>query len=515
MQKIYFYLLISFGLSAQAQSSYYPNKRASLDINNLKVTLSSIGEFGYPFEDNQMPNGSGKNCLFTQSLWLGGKTENGNLKVAAQTYRQVGSDYRPGPLLSTPMTNATDSMYDKVYKISRQEIVNHILNYSNPNYTMPSSIEQWPGTSTTPFQTLVDKLAPYKDVNSNGVYEPSLGDYPLIRGDYALFVIYNDKRVHKVTEAEPLEMEIRLMLYGYETSDPILANTLFMNYKLISGSTEELKDFVATMFTDLDIGHSGDDYIGSDSSRNLVFGYNGDNWDENTSGYGVNPPAFGLVSLDQNLSSSFTFNNTNDPKNGNPHIGPDYYQYMNGKLKTGESMNVLDTNYPNTNFIYNHSIPYTESQVGNLPDDRRILASIDRDVFEPGSVVCYDYAMIFAHDTSLNNLQQVDYLFEMTDSIQAFYDQKDWDCNEFEDVLSAERYENNNSDVEVINKLNSWQIITKKKISNIQVFDVLGKRVLPNVLKENNIDYSSLPQGVYFIRLQDEEGQVKSIKVLK
>ena len=57
---------------------------------------------------------------------------------------------------------------------------------------------------------------------------------------------------------------------------------------------------------DGDIGYYGDDYIGSDSSRNMMFFYNGDAFDEGgggTLGYGDNPPAVGLVSLANDFQS--------------------------------------------------------------------------------------------------------------------------------------------------------------------------------------------------------------------
>ena len=46
----------------------------------------------------EVPKGSGKNSLFAGAIWIGGKDAAGNLKVAAQTYRQSGSDFWPGPV---------------------------------------------------------------------------------------------------------------------------------------------------------------------------------------------------------------------------------------------------------------------------------------------------------------------------------------------------------------------------------------------------------------------------------
>jgi hypothetical protein len=518
MRKLYIYLLISVGV--YAQTPYEPDGKEYLDINNLKISLSSIGEFGFPSEENQMPNGSEKNCLFAQSLWLGAKDENNNLKIAANEFRDPESktDFRPGPILIAPNLS-TDENYDKVYTITKEEIEYHITNFANAGYIMSASIAEWPGSAILPNLTSVSQLAPFRDLNNNGEYEPDLGEYPLIRGDKALYVIYNDKMVHESSGGQPLEIEIRLMFYGYNSSNKYLKNTVFLNYAITNYSLGDFYDFYASLFSDLHIGSYDDEYIGSDSTRNLIFGYNKTNFDGDAlsaiNTYGLNPPAFGIVSLNNEVNNTSSYEFVNSGVLPRPIVDTDYYNYMQGNLSNGHAFHTWDTNFPVSKFIYNHAIPFTESQLEKLSGDRLYLLNINKDTLVWGQTQCFDYAMIFAHDTTLNNLQQVDYLFEMTDSIQAFYDQKDWDCNEFEDVLSAERYENNNSDVEVINKLNSWQIITKKEISHIQVFDVLGKRVLSNVLKGNNIDHSSLPQGVYFINIQDEEGRITSIKVVR
>jgi hypothetical protein len=36
-------------------------------------------------------------------------------------------------------------------------------------------------------------LLPFADVNNNGIYDPSYGDYPNVLGDEALYLMYNDK----------------------------------------------------------------------------------------------------------------------------------------------------------------------------------------------------------------------------------------------------------------------------------------------------------------------------------
>jgi hypothetical protein len=68
---------------------------------------------------------------------LGGKTSNDVVHFAGERYRQIGHDFWPGPLSSdgnatTDSTNA--GRWLSTWKVSREEINNHIANYDNPEY---------------------------------------------------------------------------------------------------------------------------------------------------------------------------------------------------------------------------------------------------------------------------------------------------------------------------------------------------------------------------------------------
>src|ERR1700750_3191473 len=80
-----------------------------LDINNVRARLMTGGDMwwdiGTAEARYEVPKGTKKNSLFAGSVWMGGYDPSKNLKVAAQTYRQNGNDYWPGPL---DQNNSTD-----------------------------------------------------------------------------------------------------------------------------------------------------------------------------------------------------------------------------------------------------------------------------------------------------------------------------------------------------------------------------------------------------------------------
>src|SRR5690606_4877853 len=102
---------------------------------------------------------------------------------------------------------------------------------------------------------------------------------------------------------------LHLMFYQYQTSD-YLNDATFIDIKAINKSSIDYPEFVHSILVDADIGNYIDDNFGCDSINNIMFFYNGDNNDQDGSfylGYGVDPPAIGIVSLENNISSCTPF----------------------------------------------------------------------------------------------------------------------------------------------------------------------------------------------------------------
>ncbi|UPT67059.1 MAG: hypothetical protein M0D57_22060 [Sphingobacteriales bacterium JAD_PAG50586_3] len=156
--------------------------RSELNINNVRTTIFTSGDMWWDLNTNaryEIPKGSGKHSMFASALWIGGVDNGGNLKVAAMTYRQTGNDFWPGPLdtQSASVDIATCNQYDRHWKVTRAEVEEFVANCGNPGYDVPDDIETWPGNGDAGlFQD--QYLAPFRDLNNNGVYEVFNCEYP-------------------------------------------------------------------------------------------------------------------------------------------------------------------------------------------------------------------------------------------------------------------------------------------------------------------------------------------------
>ncbi len=369
--------------------------QVDLDINNVKAKILNGGDMWWDIFGSEnaryfVPKPSDPNSVygpssqFASSVWVGGYDATGQLKTAAQTYRQSGNDYWPGPLTSAATTDAATCLaWDKFWKINRQDVSDYynwvISGKPGANPVSSSAmdvINTWPaiGPEGQP-------LAPYWDINLDNFYEPEDGEIPdfdvtgtrgcsaKLFGDQNIFWVFNDKgNIHTETGQAAIGLEIQAQAFAFQTTDE-LNNATFYKYKIINKSSFRLDSTFFGVWDDADLGYAYDDYVGCDVGLGLGILYNGDDMDgggEATS-YGANPPAVGVDFFEgpfadpdgkDNLPSSVPagflnygdgivdnerlgitrfmyFNNNNNTVNGNPAPGDDFYQYLTATWRNG------------------------------------------------------------------------------------------------------------------------------------------------------------------------------------
>ncbi|HYG14129.1 MAG TPA: two-component regulator propeller domain-containing protein, partial [Bacteroidia bacterium] len=410
------------------------DKPKNLDVNQVNATILNRGDMFWDLINGskyEVPKGSCKKSLLASSLWIGGIAPANSLHLAAMTYRQGGSDYYPGPLDTITGMGDTGSAYNRIWKISRWEIEELKQKYAdgslaNGSYTPAADILQWPAHGTGNHSR---QLAPFVDINNNGLYEPLQGDYPKIKGEQALYWIFNDNTdIHSETGAKPLGVEVHAMAYAYncDTIKPGSPNealnfTTFYEYKIINRSANRYEDSYLGVWSDVDLGNNSDDHVGCSPANNFAFVYNGDNNDEGPAGYGVNPPMLSIVFLSDTMTNFMTYGN--DYSNiGNSTLARAYYGYMTSTWKDGTSLtyggNGYNTGAP-TNLAF-PGIPYTpgewnEANIGSTPGDRRFIQSTGRHTFEPGAVKTFSYAIVFSREPNQPNGLTTSWLKNMND----------------------------------------------------------------------------------------------------
>lgn len=154
----------------------------------------------------------------------------------------------------------------------------------------------------------VDLGAPFVEVNGVPGYQPAFdGDRPGIgnssaRPDEIIWCVFMDytnctNNQHASELSLPggtIPMGVEIQQTSFAFLSPGLTNMYFVKWKLINKSNDQWDSTFTAIACDPDVGDSGDDAAGCDSTQDIAFCYNFDNDDID---YGAAPPAVGFKYL--------------------------------------------------------------------------------------------------------------------------------------------------------------------------------------------------------------------------
>ena len=498
--------------------------RDSLTVNNI---FAPFGAWGPDFWDRsccatyRAPKNMPTSTIYSSSLWFSAYDALDTLYLSADTYQQFGSDFNVGPVRdSISQLNDGDSIYQRVWKITKAEISNHRNNYWQSGYVMPEAILNWPAMGNMS-NGMASKLAKFTDVDNDGIYNPANGDYPNIKGDECILSIFNDDCIHKSTNGNSLKIEIHLLSYAFGCpDDTALNNTIFQHYEIYNRSNNDYHDFVISNFTDFDLGSPNDDYFGCDTLRNSFFVYNADNNDSssyNNNWYGVNPPSQGVTFLSHEMTSSTMYINSTLPNiNGGPTTLMQHYNSMRGLFLDGSPMKVGgdgSTGTVTTKYKF-FGNPADTNQWVMKPSimsatDIRSIGSIGPFNLKKDSLISFDLAYIYARDTTKTNIQNVGLLKQYIDRIQWAYDNDTTECGGNFSAISSINTMQKKISIYPNPASSEIFISTDFKLQNAkyQIYNIAGQLIKNGQINNSpkQVSIVGLNSGLYFIRITDKE----------
>lgn len=518
-------------------------KHNTVFANNVHAGFVSIyGNIGYDGNTSQYQvryttadnETLWSSSLYQTCLWIGNNT-----RLAAGRFWNNGFDYFPGPLrLADAQTDwATTQQYNRVWRITRGMIDYHIAHCGDAGYTPLDDIATWPGNGPEGY---AEQLAPYYDADSDGVYNPMAGDYPLIRGDECTFSIFNDAFMpHTESGGQPLGIEVHCMTYAFDEPDSAMDYTVFTHYDIYNRSADSYDGVYVGAFADFDIGVATDDYIGSDVQRNMFYGYNGQAVDLQGTGSFVGvPPAQSCTFLggaqtttgDRLGMTNFTYYlNAIVGRNAEPSTPEDYYNYMRSRWRDSTHVKYggdgLNGTIDCTHMFPWNSDPEHVSTGGvdpgflwaeilvenNPPSDRRGIGASGPFSFTAGGVQQIDLAYTTAWGSDFVN--SISALGIATDNVR-----RQWlrDTTDSGRPFTYRPYSaphevgingtNEDESVRLYPNPSDGKLhVAAQGVQRIEVYDLYGRLTL-SASKTGTIDLTQLPSGSYVVRVMHERG---------
>lgn len=271
------------------------NKISTFFFNNGISDIASSGNSGLFF-----PKGSGKTAVFTSGLLWGARVE------GDPDPRMGGTAYRTGlvPGKVLPDGTADVSTLDKyrIYRVRPDvfpggpliDLLVPALEEGLSEAELRANYEQdwteWPA----------DMGAPFDDVDDNGLYDPTV-DVPGVPGaDQTLWFVVNDLdpgQTRFLYGANPLGIEMQATVWAYNRAGA-LGSMYFRKFRIINVTNRPaltpttFNEMYFSMFSDVDNGDAGDDFVGVDTLTSMQYCYNAGPTDATYSP--LPPPAVGF-----------------------------------------------------------------------------------------------------------------------------------------------------------------------------------------------------------------------------
>lgn len=468
-------------------SVFAQTAQADLESAYLSVRINNSGslfwdQVGAP--RYKVPRNASNSPIFMSTLWMGGLDAKGNKVLAAQTYKQFGqNEYDAGPVGNS----TTTIVYDKVWLVSKKDIDSHIKNPGNGN----QAIINWPAHGDTANGEAF-YLAPFVDINENGLYEPMLGEYPKIQGTIAAYFIMSELEEKGYSKTKMGGFEIHCMAYLNDSDTSLaVASTLFINYKIYNRSNEDYTNFHFGVWNDYDLGFGGDDLLGFNTNLNASYVYNGDRFDEGLSGYGSTLPAFGCVFLNKQAKSH---NVTG--------LAPFLTSFDADDIYTALVSNVIE---------FDGSVLKQTGDLDTKPGDRKSISTIEVGTFKAGTSVCFNMAYVFANSRiSSDSVASIPLLFSSIRRVQDYYNRNQGACFDIYSSKSKVGQKTKNSIL-----VQNGKVLTSgfSQNSRLNIYNLSGQLVFNSSIRDGNVSIpTSHLMGVYIVEIVDAEDYEKSLR---
>ncbi len=546
MKKTLLSIAVFSGISIAGYSQTY--QKAFLEAGNIRASLMTTANMWFDPGTNapacEFPKGSGKHAGYGAGLWVGGKI-NGNVATAAVLYNSAGiKDYFPG-ILSAAGTSDTAMarQWQRIWAIRRSTIDSFRAIVSSVGTSNPTALEAaltgssfddlkaWPAKGSATIKgnnnvalslamTPTRDYAPFVDVDGDGAYNYLAGDYPKIKGEQMLWMVFNDMAYTKTQSSSiGMGLEIHLSAYAYNRGT-IADNIQFYEYKIHNYGFDDIDSTRVSIWADMDLGFANDDYIGFDSSRRLGYTYNATLIDGNGAPghYGANPPISGIALLraigDNGASrvpiGGFTYFNNGSanplPCNQDPGNAPEFYNMMSGTDRCGQPfINPLTGQATTTLFPGNPSnnSQWSECSQSNAQGDRRFILSSAPFQMQAGTTKEVAFALVISPDgggcpnTDISGIQQT------TDTAYAYYDNPPApagvkNTSPFSGISLSPNPAQTELNVQNLPSANT----------TIQVLDVTGKTISLPIQQRGTeviVQTTTLAPGMYLLQIANSE----------
>lgn len=399
MKKLFYQLLVLVFLCGSLNAQI-------IQVGNLGAGITSDGSLFRSSNGMSLfeaPYGSGLSTIFESHLWVG--------------YQKNGVKYGIMPLIPSTLLGPTKtygphydsgaysqavsmSKYNRTWFVEQDSVQFHNNNFQASGYLPPKDISQYIGSGDTskgefPF------LMPFVNRLNDQNYTWQSGDYPNISGKKSQFALYSDRDVVKLHSNSTSQLNVSVELFEHNLTNVSTPynNSVFVTFKVTNVGNTNIDSLFVGLLADFDIGVANNDYVGTDTTGNFIYGMNY-TVPEPSNSYGLATPAMAVLPLSHNLEKSMRYN---------PGITQPSAQSM--PVTFGQQFNFMKGIGPDNSVLPQYYAPGDPLTKSGILDDTLVTNFIDRGMLitlpiqnlPASQTVCFDFAYVVATGTDRFN----------------------------------------------------------------------------------------------------------------
>ncbi|MFT6334611.1 MAG: hypothetical protein ACI86M_003351 [Saprospiraceae bacterium] len=229
-------------------------------------------------------------------IWAGGVDPNGSLKLAVTNAGD--QDWVMGPLDEDGQTNPTTcEAWDRVFSVTKEEIIaaRKVFDEGGSCEDISESILNWPGKGSPNLELPSGyRGAEFYDENNDNFYDPCDGDFPMVSipthyyygyseyifampSQISYYVMNDNGGPHLASNSTGIQIQMGVYIFSFKMQD--IEDVIYVKYEIDNRATDDIRDFYVGNWIDFEVGCPDNDYVGTDSIRNMVYAYNSDQED--------------------------------------------------------------------------------------------------------------------------------------------------------------------------------------------------------------------------------------------
>ncbi len=363
------------------------SQTGGLPLGHFYLYQKSDGQLGG--ESGGVCYGAGQGVVVQQmGIWVGGISSTGS--VFADIFIDSGrNDYDYGPMIHGGTTRPDPYDWDRVFYITKEHIDAHI---QNPG-VIQEEVYRWPANAPDGAK---GPLSPFVDWNGNQIYEPQMGEYPVIEGQATILSVFREKQTQRSgSGGNARGLEFKKFDYIRTDSQLVVSRLLVSNY-----SGQRLDLVVLGIYAEVVLGSGKANLMRSMPDLDGVAVYHNGGGD---SIFGQQVPAFSLQWLNRPASGVMYIDDDDNPITGFPTTEVESYRYLRSIWRNGKRLtyggNGVDGTlmttfvFPDDKDPIHSDFPWTEENSGRNAGKRCILIHTPPVTITDGQTIEYRYAM--------------------------------------------------------------------------------------------------------------------------